>query len=137
MQPKAGILGRFAASIIEIGARQVGTHPVETNMSTTPAQAVPSAEAGHRRMTNEDARQFLHSHIRKTARDIKFLDLLVLLIGWIAVIFAVWLVACVVDHWLLPLPGLARWVVWLAVVAGTLAWLTLTVNSKDQPNLCC
>ena len=70
----------------------------------------------------EAVRQSLHDHLRKTATFIKILDLLVLVFAWIAGILVLWLAACVIDHWLLPLPSFLRWAFWVVGVAGTGWW---------------
>ncbi|MCA9132388.1 MAG: hypothetical protein KDA45_04515, partial [Planctomycetales bacterium] len=75
------------------------------------------------RRTTDEVRQSLHVHLRKTATFIKFLDALVLLFAWWAGMLAIWLLACVIDHWLWPLPGWGRWAFWSLGVAGTLWWL--------------
>ncbi len=76
-----------------------------------------------RGVTNDEVRAVLHTHIRKTAKFIKFLDLCVQVFAWIAVMFGLWLVACIVDHWLVPLSSLGRWLFWVSAVAGTAWWL--------------
>ncbi|MFK7736478.1 MAG: hypothetical protein AB8B50_10635, partial [Pirellulaceae bacterium] len=76
----------------------------------------PVAKTG---VKSEAVRGSLRSHLKQTARFIKFMDLMVYGLSWICLILAVWLIASVVDHWLWPLPGLARWAVWCGVVAAT------------------
>ena len=88
-------------------------------MSSTPTQIA----GGTTRVTNDEVREVLHSHIRKTARFIKFLDLSVNAAAWVAAMFAVWLIACVIDHWLTPLSNFGRWAFWGLAVAGTIWWL--------------
>jgi collagen type III alpha len=89
-------------------------------MSSSPTQVAGSAAP---RVTNEEVRSILHTHIRKTAKFIKFLDLCVHLFAWVAVMFGLWLVACVVDHWLVPLSSIGRWLVWILGVTGTAWWV--------------
>ncbi len=88
-------------------------------MSSAPSQVAGSTT----RISNDEVRAVLHTHIRKTARFIKFLDLSVHLFSWVAAIFGLWLLACIVDHWLMPLPSLGRWLFWISAVAGTAWWL--------------
>ncbi len=90
-------------------------------MSANPAQVAPpsAATAPEKRMSVDDVRALLHTHIVKTARFIKFLDVLVLSITWVAGLFALWLTACLVDHWIVPLPVWARWAFWGLGIVGT------------------
>jgi len=89
-------------------------------MSSSPTQLAGSAAP---RVTNDEVRAVLHTHIRKTAKFIKFLDLCVHLFAWVAATFGLWLLACVVDHWLAPLSSLGRWMFWISAVVGTAWWL--------------
>lgn len=66
----------------------------------------------------------LHSHLEKTAKFIKAFDILVRVFAWLACMLAVWLLACFVDHWLLPIPSLLRWAIWLALVGFT-GWIVI------------
>ncbi|GAB5403692.1 MAG: hypothetical protein Aurels2KO_19230 [Aureliella sp.] len=66
----------------------------------------------------------LKSHLEKTARFIKAFDILVRGFAWISCILAAWLLACLVDHWLLPLPSVLRWLAWGALVAFTV-WIAV------------
>ncbi len=70
----------------------------------------------------EAVRQDLHTHLRKTARFIKILDILVIFFAWAAAALMVWLLACLVDHWLFPLPTALRWAIWMAGLSATLWW---------------
>ena len=88
-------------------------------MSSSPTQVA----RGTTRISNDEVRAVLHTHIRKTAKFIKFLDLSVHLFAWVAAMFGLWLLACIVDHWLTPLSSLGRWLFWTSAVAGTAWWL--------------
>ena len=90
-------------------------------MSSSPTQVA----GGTTRVSNEEVREILHKHIRKTATFIKFLDLCVQVFAWMAAMFCWWLVACIVDHWLVPLSDLGRWCFWIVAVSGT-SWWVLT-----------
>ena len=89
-------------------------------MSSSPTQVAGNAAP---RVTNEEVRAVLHTHIRKTAKFIKFLDLCVHVFAWVAAMFGLWLLACVVDHWLVPLSSVGRWLVWTVAVVGTTWWM--------------
>ncbi|MEZ6137805.1 MAG: hypothetical protein R3C53_23200 [Pirellulaceae bacterium] len=86
---------------------------------SAPAQTAPARSGTER---TEEVRHSLHRHLRKTAQFIKILDTLVIAFAWMAAILAIWLVACVVDHWLWPLPVLARWGFWFVCVGLTTWW---------------
>ncbi|QDV27661.1 hypothetical protein [Aureliella helgolandensis] len=98
-------------------------------MSSVPGQVAPrikpapkASPQGVKQSASETARQQLHTHLRKTARFIKVLDSVALTFACIAGLLTLWLLACVLDHWLLPLPSILRWSFWIAAVGGTLWW---------------
>lgn len=88
-----------------------------TTANSTPANA--DALAG----SHDQVRQSLHAHLRKTAQFIRILDTLVVMFAWVTALLGLWLVACIVDHWLVPLPGFGRWLIWGAAVAGSAWWI--------------
>ncbi len=71
---------------------------------------------------SDDVRRALHTHLHKTARFIKFLDAMVLVFAWLAGLLGIWLLACLVDHWLLPLSPAGRWSFWFCGVLGSVWW---------------
>ncbi|MEC8555540.1 MAG: hypothetical protein VXZ82_11095 [Planctomycetota bacterium] len=86
---------------------------------------VPNAPSGPavKGAATEAAKEALHDHLRKTASFIKILDLLVAMFSWICGGLLLWFVACLIDHWIYPLPPLGRWFFWLVGV-GVTAWWT-------------
>lgn len=89
------------------------------NSSGSPAPSSKSAAGGSRGAATEAVRKSLHEHLRKTAGFIRILDLLVKAFAFIACVLVVWLLACVVDHWLLPLASWMRWSIWTICVSAT------------------
>lgn len=83
-------------------------------MSSIPSSVQPASTA---KITAEAAQQQIATHVRQAAKFIRALDIMVLMSGWLVLILATWLVGSVIDHWLVALPMLARWSIWLAVVA--------------------
>ena len=90
-------------------------------MSSVPDTLSTTGKSGHKSGARE-VREALHDHLRKTANFIQLLDALVYAFAWVVIGLAVWLVASVTDHWLLPLPGILRWAIWLAGVSFTGWW---------------
>ncbi|MEM8734920.1 MAG: hypothetical protein AAGG44_11890, partial [Planctomycetota bacterium] len=82
-------------------------------------RSAPSPKVGK----SDAVRSALHLHLRKTASFIKIMDLLVYGFAWLGGILALWFVACLIDHWLLPLPSVLRWLFWIAGVVGTGIWV--------------
>lgn len=91
-------------------------------MSSIPSSVQPASTA---KITAEAAQQQIATHVRQAAKFIRALDIMVLMSGWLVLILATWLVGSVIDHWLVALPIVARWSIWLAVVALS-TWFAAT-----------
>ncbi|RMF40483.1 MAG: hypothetical protein D6753_11635, partial [Planctomycetota bacterium] len=63
-------------------------------------------------------------HLQRTAFFIRVLDSATYSFAALAGLLAIWLIGCLVDHWVWALPVPARWVVFAASVAF-LAWLLI------------
>ncbi|MFN3191719.1 MAG: hypothetical protein ACE361_14505 [Aureliella sp.] len=99
---------------VRLGREEIMSSVVESGKQPQPS--------GQRVGKSDAVRSSLHSHLRKTASFIKIMDLLVYGFAWLGGILALWFVACLIDHWILPLPSIVRWFFWFAGVAGTGAW---------------
>ncbi|MCR9292398.1 MAG: hypothetical protein NXI32_06745, partial [bacterium] len=85
----------------------------------------PKSTAKSKTPASDAVRQALHSHLRKTAAFIRLMEVLGQFFGWLAAVLVLWLLACVIDHWLIPLPSFLRWAFWTLAVAGTSVWVVL------------
>ncbi|MCA9190449.1 MAG: hypothetical protein KDB03_01755 [Planctomycetales bacterium] len=72
-------------------------------------------------------RDELAVHLRKAAGFIKALELVLLCFTWVAGAILWWFLACVLDHWIWPLPAFGRWVFWFLGVGCTAWWLVSRV----------
>ncbi len=89
-------------------------------MSNSPSQVASGANPAE---TSRQIRDILHAHLRHSTRVIKTMDLTVLGCVWVAGVLGLWLVSCLLDHWVIPLPSSLRWTIWLGGVIGTAFWL--------------
>ncbi|MEM7478664.1 MAG: hypothetical protein AAF483_27080, partial [Planctomycetota bacterium] len=94
---------------------------MSTATNSTSATIAPKGSA------TAEVRKSLHDHLRKTAGFIKILDLLVLMFFWICGGLTLWLTACIIDHWIVALPVIARWAFWIIGVGVTGWWLTTKI----------
>ncbi len=73
--------------------------------------------------------QVIDQHLRRTRRQVKWVEifqgLLVLMVVWLAVLLA----AAIADHWLVRggLPDWARWMIWLALAGWSVVYFWLKV----------
>ncbi len=91
-------------------------------MSSIPSSVQPASTA---KITAEAAQQQIATHVRQAAKFIRALDIMVLMSGWLVLILATWLAGSVIDHWLIALPIVVRWSIWLSVVALS-TWFAVT-----------
>ncbi len=74
--------------------------------------------------SSEQLREALRQHIKQAARYIKVLDLVTYAFSWFGLTIFAWLALSLLEHWLTPLPGLARWGVWLLWI-GLTSWFVV------------
>ena len=89
------------------------------------ASSPQAAAAGAPASSSTDQLQvMLRRHVQRAGQLLKIQDLATYSFAWFGAIVATWIVACLVEHWVLPLPAALRWVVWLTAVSLS-GWLCL------------
>ena len=89
--------------------------------SSPPAAASPAPAAPS---TVDQMQVMLRRHIQRAGQLLRIQDLATYGFAWAGALTATWMLACLVEHWLVPLPVVLRWAIWLTT-AGLSAKLFL------------
>ena len=73
--------------------------------AASPAATTPSA--------TDQLQVMLRRHIQRAGQLLKIQDMATYVFGWTGAIVSTWMLACLVEHWFMPLPMVARWLIWI------------------------
>ena len=90
---------------------------------TPPPVQAPVAAAAARQPSRYE--QFIGSEIDRTGRQVKTVDIGVSILALAAGMLCYLFVVALVDHWLVPLSTLGRWLAFVLLAAGSLWWIAV------------
>ncbi len=90
--------------------------------ASSPQAAVPAANSAS--SGSDQLQVMLRQHIHRAGQLLKIQDLATYTFLWLGAITLTWIAACMVEHWLVPLPAFVRWPIWFAMV-GLSGWLAV------------
>jgi len=82
----------------------------------------PNASSSAERVSNP-----LRDYILESARTIHRTELTMALLRWMLSVVALFFSLVLIDQWLWPLTSLARYIVWVGFIGGTVAWFATKV----------